>query len=190
MDKKKLKSSFDIGAASSTLHVMNENVRKKTPIYSNRINTKLAISWPRILAPNANAYDKKKCAKNKTRFQKSKQKTPNQSTITSYFTNSSSSSSSSTTTPNSEAIPSVMHSYSGDEFLSENEMFDPKFINSLIPPNAPLVSLNYVAIPFMMKSGNRNHITKMDIAQIKDRVECQIHVLIYKPYIHGKITLS
>ena len=78
----------------------------------------------------------------------------------------------------------MIHSYSGDEFLSENEMFDPKFINSLIPPNDPLVSLNYVAIPCMMKSGDRNHITKMDIAQIKNRIEDQIHVQIYKPYIH------
>ena len=27
----------------------------------------------------------------------------------------------------------------------------------------------------------------MDIGQIKDRVEAQIHVQIYKPYLHGKI---
>ena len=79
-----------------------------------------------------------------------------------------------------------MHSYSGDEFLSENEMFDPKFINDLIPPNASLVSLNYVAIPCMMKSGDSNNITKMDIGQIKHRVEDQLHVQIYKPFYHKK----
>ena len=67
---KKLKTSFDIGALSSNLHVMNENVRDKTPIYTNRANAKLAISWPKIIGPNSDiAYEKKKCAKNHTRAQ-------------------------------------------------------------------------------------------------------------------------
>ena len=65
-----MKSSFDIGAASSTLHVMNENVRKKTPIYTNKMNTKLASSWPTILALDANTYEKRKCAKKKQAIKK------------------------------------------------------------------------------------------------------------------------
>ena len=80
----------------------------------------------------------------------------------------------------------MIHSYSGDEFLSDNETFDPKFVNFLIPPNAPLVPLNYGAKSCMIKSGDINHITKMDIAQIKNKIEEQIHVQIYKPYIHKK----
>ena len=72
---KKLKTSFDIGALSSNLHIMNENVRDKSPILNNRTNAKLAISWPKIIGPNSDiAYEKKKCTKNKTRNQKSKKK--------------------------------------------------------------------------------------------------------------------
>ena len=49
---------------------MNENVRNRTPIYSNKSNTKLAVSWPKVKTANTDAYEKKS-AKNKKRFQKS-----------------------------------------------------------------------------------------------------------------------
>ena len=81
----------------------------------------------------------------------------------------------------------MFHSFSGDEFLSENETFDEAFVNSLIPPNAPFAMLKFVTIPCMIKYGDKNH-TRMDIGQIKHRVEEQIHVIIYKPFISGKIT--
>ena len=81
----------------------------------------------------------------------------------------------------------MLHSFSGDKVLSENEAFEEACVKSLIPPNSPFAMLKFVAIPCMIKYGDKNH-TRMDIGQIKHRVEEQIHVIIYKPFIHGKIT--
>jgi len=52
------------------------------------------------------------------------------------------------------------------------------------------VPLSFVTILCMKKSVEKNQsIIKMDIAQIKDRVEDQIHVQINKPYMQGKLML-
>ena len=52
---KKLKTSFEISAASSNYHVMNENVRNRTTIYTNKNNTKLATCWPNVKKDNTAA---------------------------------------------------------------------------------------------------------------------------------------
>ena len=127
---------------------------------------------------------KKKCARNKTRIQKSKKHSPNQSSIRSYLTNATSSS-----TSNLQNNPSISVYFSGDEFLSDDEEFDPTFIHKVIPTDISLETLTLVAIPCWRKHAQNSNesITKVDIGQIKDRVEAQIHVQIYKPYLHGKI---
>ena len=85
--------------------------------------------------------------------------------------------------------PPVSDYFSGDEFLSEDEEFDPTFINKVIPPDISLDTLTFVAIPCWRKHAQNSNesITKVDIGQIKDRVEAQIHVLIHKPYLQSKI---
>ena len=113
----------------------------------------------------------------KQEFKKIKKQTPNQSSITSYMTN--------TTSPN----PSFSVYFSGDEFLSDDEEFDPTFIHKVIPSDISLETLTFVTIPcWRKKAQNSNeNITKVDIGQIKHRVEDQIYVQIYKSYLQGKI---
>ena len=127
---------------------------------------------------------KKKCARNKTRIQKSKKQTPNQSSIRSYLTNATSSS-----TSNLQNNPLFSIYFSGDKLLSDDEEFDPTFIHKVIPTDISLETLTFVAIPCWRKKAlnSNENITKVDISQIKHRVEAQIHVQIYKPYLHGKI---
>ena len=56
-----LKTSFEISASSSNYHVMNENVRDRTPIYTNKNNRSLATYWPKVKKINSDTtgYEKK-----------------------------------------------------------------------------------------------------------------------------------
>ena len=89
-----------------------------------------------------------------------------------YFSNVSDSSPSKS---NSENNPSIINLFSWDEFLSDHE--------EVIPPDASLLPLSFVAIPGMKLSVEKGSILNMDIAEIKHRVGDQLCVLIYKPYI-------
>ena len=71
---KTLKTSFEISASSSNYHVMNENVRNRTPIYTNKNNTKLATCWPKVKKDNTAAYEKKDVQEIKQEFKKVKNK--------------------------------------------------------------------------------------------------------------------
>ena len=61
---KTLKTSFEM-SASSNYHVMNENVRDRTPIYTNKNNRSLATCWPKVQKSNSDTagYEKKMCKK-------------------------------------------------------------------------------------------------------------------------------
>ena len=138
-----MKTSFEISAASSNYHVMNENVRNRAPFYTNKNNRSLATCWPKVKKINSDtAGYEKKCARNKTRIQKSKKQTPKQSSIRSYLSNATSSS-----TSNLQNNPSISVYFSGIEFLSEDEEFDPTFIHKVIPTDISLETLTFVAIP-------------------------------------------
>ena len=65
IDKKtKRQKSYELGAASAHLHVMNENIRDKPAIFNNRASTKLATTWPKVRIINGNiVYEKKRYTK-------------------------------------------------------------------------------------------------------------------------------
>ena len=82
-------------------------------------------------------------------------------------------SNSSPSTSNSENNSSIINLLSWDEFLSDHE--------EVIPPDASLLPLSFVAIPGMKISVENGTILNMDIAEIKHKVGDQLRVLIYKP---------
>ena len=63
---------------------MNEN-RDKPAIFNNKESTKLAKAFIKTTHPSKEIYEKKRCAKNKTRLQKAKRKPANQTNIRRYF---------------------------------------------------------------------------------------------------------
>ena len=122
---------------------------------------------------------KKRCSKNKTRTQKAKKDKPSSQSrnIQSYFHPPG-------VDPNTVTFMDLASS--GDKFLSDNEEFVPEFITTLIPTDAPLSDLKVVTIPVIIKFNDQNIKTRIDIARVKSRVEHQVHVELWKPYLHGK----